>query len=296
MIELTWIPEALRLLVWVYLALAVAAIYFALTKPRSTMAKGLWTLGAVAAFAALPLSAIYKDRTVNQPVREAHQEKLKAAMQRFEMRCKSAGEKIARTVDNVDGVVWMKWRPQTVNSNSQFEMTDPYGYDCGGEACIKLLLRATRGLEIDPDKKMPFHKGYQYLESVDPENGKMYRYVLQLSEGNLDHQVLVREKIQDFAGRYGITWDDISTKEDREYWIAGSSLKLIDLQSNEVIAERVGYMMDRELGNQAGFRSPWLFAEYTACPAFDQSESKSPIKTSRSRDFVRKVLKATQGE
>ena len=36
--------------------------------------------------------------------------RLDAALAHFEMRCKGAGEKIHRTVENVEGVAWMKWR------------------------------------------------------------------------------------------------------------------------------------------------------------------------------------------
>jgi hypothetical protein len=90
--------------------------------------------------------------------------------------------------------------------------------------------------------------------------------------------------------RYGVTYDDISTHEEREYWIAGSSLKVIDLQSNEVIAERVGYMMDRAQGSEAGGRSPWLLAANTACPKFADRHGASaqPYQT---LDFVEAVLK-----
>ncbi|MBL0209276.1 MAG: hypothetical protein IPP84_15475 [Propionivibrio sp.] len=68
------------------------------------------------------------------------------------------------------------------------------------------------------------------------------------------------------APRYGVTYDDISTREERDYWIAGSSLKVIDLKTNEVMAERIGYMMDRGQGNTSGGRAPWLLAADHACP------------------------------
>lgn len=50
--------------------------------------------------------------------------------------------------------------------------------------------------------------------------------------------------------------------------VEGSSLRVLDLQTNEVIAERIGYMMDWAQGSQAGGRSPWLFAADYACPSF----------------------------
>lgn len=68
--------------------------------------------------------------------------------------------------------------------------------------------------------------------------------------------------------RYGITYDDISTKEDRDFWIAGSSLRIVDLTSGETIAERIGYMMDPGQGSRGGGRQPWLLAADRACPPF----------------------------
>ena len=93
-----------------------------------------------------------------------------------------------------------------------------------------------------------------------------------------------------------VTYDDISTHEDRTFWIAGSSLKVIDLQTNEVIAERVGYMVDRGQGNQSGGRSPWSYAPYSACPSFVTAPSGAPNQLWQTRNFVHRILKPTQGE
>src|SRR5690606_29528976 len=96
--------------------------------------------------------------------------------------------------------------------------------------------------------------------------------------------------------RYGVTFEDISTRQEREYWIAGSSLKVIDLQTGEVIAERIGYMYDWAQGSKAGHRSPWLFAADNACPAFRRSKNpkvRTPAASTQAYqtlDFVEKVL------
>jgi len=94
--------------------------------------------------------------------------------------------------------------------------------------------------------------------------------------------------------RYGVTYDDISTHEEREYWIAGSALKVIDLQTNAVIAERVGYMMDEGQGSRAGARAPWSMAEYHACPAFPRTPGGHPFKGYQTRNFVERVLSPSQ--
>jgi hypothetical protein len=90
--------------------------------------------------------------------------------------------------------------------------------------------------------------------------------------------------------RYGVTYDDISTHEDREYWIAGSSLKVVDLKTNEVIAERIGYMVDWSQGATAGGNSPWLTATDAACPAFPLKPGFR-AQPGQADLFVEKVLK-----
>ena len=291
-LDLTPFGGLLAALGWLYWLLALAIILLALWWPKRWWLK-LGVAAMVLSVFIVPVALHAMKRRAEYDVAKA---KLDAAMAHFEIRCKSAGEKITRTVENVDGVAWMKWRDKRdVNDDfDQFKLSDPYGRDCGAEDCIKFLLRATKGLEIDPEAKMPFHRGYAYVESTDPRDEGLYRYTMRLKPGHLDHQELEKQQAGSLTARYGITWNDISTREDREHWIAGSSLRVVNLQTNEIIAERVGYMMDRGQGSQAGFRTPWLEAEKAACPAFDRSEAGNPMKYSRSRFFIFKVLQPSR--
>lgn len=235
----------------------------------------------------------------------------------FQEQCKSAGERITRTVDNVEGVVWMKWRDSRLNPSDQFTLDDPYGHDCEGDACVIRLLRITRGVELNPEGAKRHSGVYDFVETVDPEDGRWYRYVgaMKLSPSWKPEEVarLKRETGRDPApnghlvsferkaidkptARYGITWDDISTRRDREHWIAGGALKVIDLQSAEVVAERIGYMIDRGqgVGRQGGFRSPWGFAENWACPEFPQIDASDPRRRRsylETATFVQRAIK-----
>ncbi len=249
--------------------------------------------------------------------------RLNALMARFNERCKSAGEKVNRTVENVDGVVWMKWREPISNADnfaSQFKLNDPYGQDCGEQDCIANLLRATKGSELNPEEAKRHSNGYRFVETIDPSDGIRYRYVAVIKLRSIwTEEAIAREKqltgktigpsdyafamerepIDKYSARYGITWDDISTQEDREHWIAGGSLKVIDLQTNEVIAERDGYMMDIGQGSQEGFRSPWLYAQQTACPEFPRVGEFDPRRLRtlhETRDFALKVLQQSKEE
>jgi membrane protein implicated in regulation of membrane protease activity len=275
-------------------------------------------LGVAAALAAAFVMPVTRHVSERETQQAAFKARLDTAKAQFEMRCKSAGEKIVRTVENVEGVVWMKWRDKYHDGDpyDQFKLNDPYGRDCNAEGCIEQLLRLDAAAGRF-EREVNLTKGrFGFVESNDPTDGKLYRYTgmmtlpsppwtpeaIALQERTDGRPIsddsyrfaLDRKPISKRSARYGITWDDISTRKDREHWIAGGSLKVIDLQTNEVIAERVGYMMDRGLGSRDGFRTPWLMAERTACPPFLTSEAGNPMKWSRSRGFVFKVLQTTK--
>ncbi|MDO9234685.1 MAG: hypothetical protein Q7U28_01465 [Aquabacterium sp.] len=154
--------------------------------------------------------------------------------------------------------------------------------------------------------------GYRYVESRDPSNGVLYRYTYGLELrpiwtpeaiarqkaldgkgiGPGDYTPTVRkQEITQLTARYGISWEDLSTKEDRDHWIAGGALRIIDLQTNEVIAERVGYMIDTGQGHGTNFRSPWNDARSHACPAPELTPDRNPYVLYRTRNFALSILK-----
>lgn len=289
-LDLTPFGSVLQGLGMLYWLLALAVAGFGMWWPKRWWVKLLCAAVVLAVFV-YPV-AIHVDKQLQQ--NDEAKARLEKSMAQFEMRCKSAGEKISRTVEGVDGIVWMKWRPNEVNGSDQFKLNDPYGHDCYGDECIKRLLRVTRGAELNPEDAKQYEKGYQFVETVDPSDGKLYRYIgvmklhsrwtddaiareKELTGKSIDPSAYVfsmeRESIDKLSARYGITWDDISTHEDRAQWVAGSSLKAIDLQTNEVVAERIGYLMDKGLGSQVGFRAPWPIARDWACPAINSTKT-----------------------
>ena len=315
-LDLTPFGGLLAAIGWLYWLAALAIVLLALWWPKRWWVK-LASALVVSGVVVYPVFVRPVEQRVDA-VRQKQDEfkaRLAAAMAHFEMRCKSAGEKVTRAVDNIDGVAWMKWRPDSANQSDQFRLDDPYGHDCGGEYCIERLLRVSAGAELNPDEAKRHRAGYRFVESTDPKDGTKYRYVgviklpaqwtaekIEEHRRETGHAVpsfsyrfaSERQPIEAFTARYGITWDDISTREDREHWIAGGSLKVIELNSNEVIAERLGFMIDRGQGSTAGFRSPWLYAAHTSCPARELSEARNPINDSRM--MTRRVLKSTEGD
>ena len=245
---------------------------------------------------------------------EERSARLAKAEAMFAERCMKAGVFIHRTAENVEGVFLMKLRPQGINFSNQYARDDPYGRDLGGDGYILNFLRGfeTRQAQFAPGA--PSRYGYHYVEALDPKDGKRYRYTGSVKEVAHTTSILMGGdgkttfKTKDFVldkvpasgpmPRYGVTYEDISTREERDYWIAGSSLKVIDLQTNEVMAERIGYMMDRGQGNTNSGRSPWLFAADHACPTFQRNPNfplqpghGASAQLHQTEDFVESILK-----
>ena len=205
---------------------------------------------------ALVLSLSLLGACSSSPSAAQPSERQAKAMAMWQERCKTAGEKIYKTVENVEGVYLMKLRLVDANYGDQFKMDDPYGHDLDGAAYLRSFIQGHYsanhiGTPIAGSSSQP--KGYPYVEAIDPEDGQRYHYTGRMKvtgrmdatapnvqidikrdpnfDLNIYRFVLERVPASDKPPRYGVTYDDISTHEEREYWIAGSSLKVIDLQT-----------------------------------------------------------------
>ncbi|WP_085314774.1 hypothetical protein [Derxia lacustris] len=235
----------------------------------------------------------------------------KAAVARWQEHCKKAGVFIHRTVEDVDGIFVLKKPVDALNRGGQFILDDPYGADISGDGYIEGLLRIGDeeiGSIQDYVVTRSRRPGYRYVDAIDSSNGVRYRYTgrykaiktpnlndpkiqdeLRRNPGvdlNRYEFVMTRRPAPDPAPRYGLTRDDISTHEDRLLWIAGSSLKVVDLQTGEVIAERIGYMVDPGQDRYIGPQSPWFEAAYYSCPAFTRGFQLRQTST-----FVQRILR-----
>jgi hypothetical protein len=294
LIELTGLGDLLRLVGILFWVLVVGALIMALTLPKTRKDKAFAVLVVVGLFIAFPGRWAWEAKQQ----RDAVQARYQKAEAMFQERCKKSGEFIYRTAENVEGVFLLKIR-EGYNHYDQYKMDDPYGADTTGEGYLRNFLMAR-------DEKGLFNVikigGYRYVDAIDSKDGKRYRYTGRLDEpwkwnphALEGHRVFVFDKVlaPNPAPRYGVTYDDISTREERDYWIAGSSLKVIDLRANEVMAERIGYMMDRSQGNNSRRRALWLFAADYACPKFGPEKvgvSRSFYQFYQTRNFVEKIL------
>jgi hypothetical protein len=281
MIELTIWSDVLRSVGTVYWLLALGALALAFNKPKSGKNKAIAAAVVLVVFGAMPFTGWLEGRKVHQ----AYQ--VQKAL--FDERCKSAGVKIYKTVENVEGVLLLKVRP----TRTETDKGDPmwpgaaFAHEGGGEGYIEtFLLNAERhGVSAGPSER----PGYRYVDVI--ENGQRYRYHVEITkqgDGASEKWAtykskLIRERTDKPLPQYAITFEDDLNPAARKEWVAGSTVQILDTNTKEVLGEFTRYAMETGRGN-TNQRQPWMLA-------FGCGESGGSSAGTQTRYFADQVLK-----
>ena len=76
---------------------------------------------------------------------------------------------------------------------------------------------------------------------------------------------MIEEEVKVLSSRYGVTWRGINRPHDRELGIAGGEMIVLDLQGNEVLAVRRGFIRSGGVKNLTGIW--WLTGH--VCPKYE---------------------------
>lgn len=219
---------------------------------------------------------------------------VKAAWTHFKQRCESAHLTYFKPIPPQDGVFIMKpaQKPTIAQLGDQYWMGDPYDLpDSPEDEARGLLYR---------EKTMPKGNawgqrgGFDYVEAPHPDKPGMFlRFSLKWSgekskagDDIPDHDAISKspDTVAERQSRYGYTWDDISTPEDRKYWVAGGRLRVVELATGEVVAERVGFLIEKYFGATSSTfnQEPWRNAD---------NECRNAVSASRyRREFISTAL------
>ncbi len=194
--------------------------------------------------------------------------KYKEAEAVFNEQCKTAGEKIYRTVDNVEGIMLLKVVPgdyKTRNSNYYDPMWD------------NATLQTSEGKEFIAEF-LGFYgsKRYRYVDVLQPNHSDIIRY-------SGEDFPLKQSLNPRHPARYAVTFENNIDPKLRRHWVAGATIQIIDRQTDEVIAEKTIYAFEKGLGGTGGARMPWAFAVRCANQEFSD---RYPIIS-----FLTKVVK-----
>lgn len=198
-------------------------------------------------------------------------EMAKAGEAYFEEKCKTiAGEKIYRSVPNIEGIMLMKVRP----SRGERQLEDPmwpgaaFAAEVSADSYIESFLGYERAAGkpdgkpsaiasnnrgyIASDGRSGDKPGYRYADVIDAKDGREYRYsqVYREVDSIRGHdfakvkimKYVLEKKIADIPlPRYGVTYEDHVISTERAIGVASSTVKIIDLNTNEVLGEMIRY-------------------------------------------------------
>jgi hypothetical protein len=228
----------------------------------------------------------------------------------YEEKCKTvAGEKIYRTVPDVEGIVLLKVRPQAgsrewadlmwpgaafaLESPADGYITTFLGYEHSSSQNGEPVTSQHRGyVNTDFFKDTPANNlpGYRYVDVIDEKDGKRYRYKGRWDEPwKTDSSYstsyvrfsLDKSPASEPSPRYGVTFEDHLNPEERALGVASSTIKVVDLQTNEVLGEMTRYAWGST--KPSSFNpSPWLTA--AKCPGHAVGSNAA------TRKFVDRIL------
>ncbi|PLK48241.1 hypothetical protein [Uliginosibacterium sp. TH139] len=214
-------------------------------------------------------------------------QRVKAGEALFEARCKNEpGIKIYKTVADVEGIVLLKVRPTA----GEREWSDPmwpgaaFARDATGDSYINSFLwfEIPSGIGGSPMPITPSmrgslgptptdHPGYRYVDVVEEGTGARWRYSgyydrpwerdpnRYSSKNPYSFWKLKREPAPAEGPRYGVMYEDHVIPEERALGLASSTVKVLDLKTNDVLGEMTMYAWTPARPNPAN-PSPWLTA------------------------------------
>jgi hypothetical protein len=288
MLELTGVASVLRGISILYWLVAAAALTAVLWRIKSWRGKTVGAIVVVAVFGFMPIKG-YVDA-------KKRQDYAREAWAYFKKLCdEKSGQKIYKTFTGVKSVLVIKPLPPATEKDlyDQYWYGDPYSDatpsgNRRNEYKASILIGSVETRGYKPTTAAD-RIGFAFVESYSPSGGNDVKGVLRYFYPKGASHVEV-EQVTGPVSRFGVSWEDISTPEDRKYWVAGSRLRIIDLTDTSVVAERIGYFIEAGFGSQGGARRPWLASRgaNTTCPKLEKLDVEDRL-------FIQRALNPSEG-
>ena len=277
-----------KLIVWggllgiALVTIIAMAIGFKFTARKNRLWVGLLIAVAVPYSCISPLVHELKRDQQKAAEKEAEwRKRYEPAKARFDQLCQNAGEKIYRTADNVDGILLLKVRgdDEKYQSNRYNPLKDQMWEDAAVESdwfrngYIDGFLPYTM-------RNFQSSSGYTYVDVLQKDNSIIrYSGDWQITLNHPFHT----EPNPKFPARYAVTYENDISWENRKHWIAGTTIKIIDTKTNELMAEKTMYAFVPELGYSKYEQNPNPWGRGQRCPSENSYEQ-------RTATFILKVL------
>ena len=244
---------------------------------------------------------------------EARQKEYLASKAIFEERCKSAGEKIYQTVENVEGITLLN----VPEDSPQSSLNDPmwegavFSWSGSAEEYVKEFLyweikddddsigqlqsvdprpsaRETQirlwGHPTNMSKHRKAYRGYRYTD-VKQKDKRFLRYRFPDDKDRKDKETLLVQAIER-PSRYALEYKPIVDPADRKHWVAGVTVNVYDLQTNTLMATKTWYALNPKQGHAY---QTWEWSRSEHCPAGEADITYI-------RHFLNRVIQPKQGD
>ena len=272
-----------KLIVWggllgiALVTIIAMAIGFKFTARKNRLWVGLLIAVAVPYSCISPLVHELKRDQQKAAEKEAEwRKRYEPAKARFDQLCQNAGEKIYRTADNVDGILLLKVRgdDEKYQSNRYNPLKDQMWED------------AAVASEFEREEYvasfLPYFSRahYDYVDVLQ-KDGSIIRYS---GDWHMSDKPFNQETNPAHPARYAVTYENDVSWENRKHWIAGTTIKIIDTQTNTLMAEKTMYVFVPELGYSKFEQNPNPWGRGERCRPNENSYEQ------RTSTFVKRVL------
>ena len=272
-----------KLIVWggllgiALVTIIAMAIGFKFTARKNRLWVGLLIAVAVPYSCISPLVRELKRDQQKAAEKEAEwRKRYEPAKARFNQLCQNAGEKIYRTADNVDGILLLKVRgdDEKYQSNRYNPRKDQMWEDAAVESEFKR--------EEYVASFLPYFSRvhYDYVDVLQ-KDGSIIRYS---GDWHMSDKPFNQETNPAHPARYAVTYENDASWENRKHWIAGTTIKVIDTKTNELMAEKTMYVFVPGLGYSKFEQNPNPWGRGERCRPNENSYEQ------RTSTFVKRVL------
>ena len=198
------------------------------------------------------------------------------AKARFDQLCQNAGEKIYRTADNVDGILLLKVRGDDEKYQDSFY--NPRKDQMWEDAAVESEFKREEYVASFLPYFSRVH--YDYVDVLQ-KDGSIVRYS---GDWHMSDKPFNQETNPAHPARYAVTYENDVSWENRKHWIAGTTIKVIDTKTNELMAEKTMYVFVPGLGYSKFEQNPNPWGRGERCRPNENSYEQ------RTSTFVKRVL------
>ncbi|MBP5789469.1 MAG: hypothetical protein J6W29_04470 [Neisseriaceae bacterium] len=220
------------------------------------------------------------------PIKAEQRAKYEQAKAVFDEQCKKAGETIYRTVDNVDGVMLINLigekevrKQDAMWEDAAINLIPLYPYTA--EGYIDTFLSYDVDYNVPDQKYHYWTNGYKFVDvlkkndnsNTDENTVTRYTRVEPIKDSELNKEF---QPVN--SARYAVILDKNVDTELRKHWVAGDIIKIIDRQTDELLAEKAIFAFDPLQGATSNRGAPWSRA--------DTCQEMSVIKEQGTGNFI----------